>query len=77
LMMVTPGTPPDRVDLLQKTFADIVRDPGFVAEARKLNLSASHAGADEVRAAVEAAMTTIDKAGLAELRAIALDRYYQ
>ena len=76
LMMVTPGTPPDRVDLLQKTFADIVRDPGFVAEARKLNLSASHAGAEEVRATVEHAMTMLDKAGLAEIRQIALERYY-
>jgi tripartite-type tricarboxylate transporter receptor subunit TctC len=76
LVMVTPGTPQDRVDLLQKTFADIIRDPGFVAEARKLNLSASHAGAEEVRATVEQAMTMLDKAGLAEIRQIALERYY-
>src|SRR5882724_4497321 len=77
LMVVTPGTPRDRLDLLQKTFAEIVRDPAFIAEAKRLNLSANHAGADEVRAAVEQAMTTLDKAGLAEMRAIALERYYQ
>jgi tripartite-type tricarboxylate transporter receptor subunit TctC len=77
LMLVTPGTPPERVDLLQKTLAEIIRDPGFVAEVRKLNLSASHAGADEVRATIERAMTTLDRAGLAELRSIALERYYQ
>jgi tripartite-type tricarboxylate transporter receptor subunit TctC len=76
LMVVTPGTPQDRVDLLQKTFAEIVRDPAFIAEARRLSLSANHAGADEVRAAVEQAMTTLDKAGLAEMRSIALERYY-
>src|SRR5262249_62327351 len=76
LMMVAPGTPPDRIDLLQKTFPDVVRDPGFVAEARKLNLSASHAGAEEVRATVEHALTMLDKAGLAEIRQIALERYY-
>src|SRR5262249_46083313 len=69
LMMVTPGTPPDRVDLWQRTFAEIVRDPAFVAEVKRLSLSASHAGPDEVRAAVEAAMTMLDKAGLAETRA--------
>jgi tripartite-type tricarboxylate transporter receptor subunit TctC len=73
---VTPGAPQDRVDLLQKTFADIIRDPQFVAEARKLSLSASHAGAEEVRATVEQAMTMLDKAGLVEIRQIALERYY-
>ncbi len=76
LMMVTPGTPPDRVELLQRTFADVIGDPAFVAEARKLNLSANHAGADEVRAAVEQAMSMLDQAGLAEIRQIALERYY-
>jgi hypothetical protein len=30
-----------------------------------------------VRATVEQAMTMLDKAGLAEIRQIALDRYYQ
>jgi len=75
--MVTPGTPPERVDLLQKTLAEIIRDPAFVAETKKLTLSANHAGADEVRATVEQAMTLLDKAGLAEIRQIALDRYYQ
>jgi tripartite-type tricarboxylate transporter receptor subunit TctC len=77
LMVVTPGTPPERIDLLQKTLAEIIRDPAFVAEAKKLSLSANHAGADEVRATVEQAMTMLDKAGLAEIRQIALDRYYQ
>jgi tripartite-type tricarboxylate transporter receptor subunit TctC len=77
LMVVTPGTPPDRVDLLQKTLAEIIRDPAFVAEAKKLSLSANYAGADEVRATVEQAMTMLDKASLAEIRQIALDRYYQ
>ena len=77
LMVVTPGTPPERVDLLQKTLAEIIRDPAFVAEAKKLSLSANHAGADEVRATVEQAMTLLDKAALAEIRHIALERYYQ
>jgi tripartite-type tricarboxylate transporter receptor subunit TctC len=77
LMVVTPGTPPERVDLLQKTLAEIIRDSAFVAEAKKLSLSANHAGADEVRATVEQAMTLLDKAGLAEIRQIALERYYQ
>jgi tripartite-type tricarboxylate transporter receptor subunit TctC len=77
LMLVTPGTPPDRIDLLQRTFAEIVRDPAFIAEVRRLSLSANHASADEVRAMVERAMTTLDQVGLAEIRTIALERYYQ
>ena len=77
LMLVTPGTPPDRVDLLQKALGDIIRDPVFVAEVRRFNLSANHAGVDEVRAMVERAMTTLDGAGLLEMRNIALERYYQ
>ena len=77
LIVVTPGTPQDRVDLLEKTLAETIRDPAFIAEARRLNLSANHAGADEVRAAVEQAMTTLDKSSLAEMRTIALERYYQ
>jgi putative tricarboxylic transport membrane protein len=77
LLLVTPGTPPDRVELLQGTLAEIIRDPAFIAEVKRFNLSANHAGADEVRAAVERAMTTLDKTSLAELRSIALERYYQ
>jgi tripartite-type tricarboxylate transporter receptor subunit TctC len=77
LIMVTPGTPHDRVELLRKAFADVVSDPAFVAEVRKLGLSANHAGADEVRATVEHAMTMLDPAGLAEVRQIALERYYR
>jgi tripartite-type tricarboxylate transporter receptor subunit TctC len=74
---VTPGTPPSRVELLRKVLADIIRDPAFIAEVKRFNLSANFAGADEVRAAVEQAMTALDPASLAEMRAIALDRYHQ
>jgi tripartite-type tricarboxylate transporter receptor subunit TctC len=77
LMMVTPGTPQDRLDLLRQTFAEVIRDGGFIAEVKKLGLSANHAGADEVRAAIEQAMTTLDQQGLAEVRNVALERYYQ
>lgn len=76
LIVATPGTPPDRVDLLRASFADILRDGAFVAEVKKYNLSPSYASADQVRAAVEQAMTMLDEAGIAEVRQIALDRYY-
>ena len=44
---------------------------------KKFKLAANYAGADEVAAAVEQAMTTLDKSRLAEVRNIALERYYQ
>ena len=76
VILVTPGTPPDRVELLRKALAEILRDPAYVAEVRKFNLAAAYASADEVRATVEKAMTTLDEKGLAEMKEIALDRYY-
>ena len=76
IILVTPGTPQDRVDLLRKMLAEILRDPAFVAEVTRFSLAAGYASADEVRATVERAMTTLDAKGLAEMRDIALDRYY-
>jgi tripartite-type tricarboxylate transporter receptor subunit TctC len=76
VILATPGTPPDRVEVLRRALADVLRDPAYIAEIRKVNLAAGFAGADEVRAAVEKAMTTLDEKGLAEMREIALERYY-
>jgi hypothetical protein len=38
---VTPGTPPDRLQLLQQAFIKALRDPELLAEARKANLEVS------------------------------------
>jgi hypothetical protein len=43
----------------------------------KVNLAAAYLGADEVQASVEKAMTTLDAKGLAAMKDIALNRYYQ
>jgi tripartite-type tricarboxylate transporter receptor subunit TctC len=76
VILATPGTPPERVELLRRALADVLRDPAYIAEIRKVNLAAGFADADEVRAAVDKAMTTLDEKGLAEMREIALERYY-
>ena len=76
VILATPGTPSERVEVLRRALADVLRDPAYIAEIRKVNLAAGFAGADEVRAAVEKAMTTLDEKGLAEMREIALERYY-
>jgi tripartite-type tricarboxylate transporter receptor subunit TctC len=76
VIVVTPGTPQERVDFLRKELAVILRDPEFVAQVKKHNLAAGYASAEEVRATVERAMTTLDAKGLAEIKDIALNRYY-
>jgi len=76
VILTTPGTPKERVDYLRATLAEILRDPAFIAEMKKVNLSAGYLGADEVQASVEKAMTTLDAKGLAEMKDIALNRYY-
>jgi tripartite-type tricarboxylate transporter receptor subunit TctC len=77
VVMVTPGTPEDRTNLLRAVFTDVIHDPAFVADVKRLSLSVNYASANEVRASVEQAMETLDKAGVAEVRDVALNRYYQ
>jgi tripartite-type tricarboxylate transporter receptor subunit TctC len=76
VILATPGTPQDRVDLLRNVLGEILTDPAFIAEVKKLNLSAGYASAEQVRATVESAMTSFDEKGLAEVKEIALKRYY-
>jgi tripartite-type tricarboxylate transporter receptor subunit TctC len=77
IILVTPGTPQDRVDLLRKVLGEIIPSHEFMAQIEKFKLSASYASAEQVRDTVERAMTTLDAKGLAEMRQIALDRYYK
>jgi tripartite-type tricarboxylate transporter receptor subunit TctC len=43
-----PGTPQDRVQLLRKAFSDALKDPEFLAEAKKANLDISPIGGEEL-----------------------------
>lgn len=76
VILTTPGTPKERVDYLRATLAEILRDPAFIAEMKKVNLSAGYLSAEDVQASVEKAMTTLDAKGLADMKDIALNRYY-
>ena len=76
VILVTPGTPQDRVDLLRTMLGEILTDPGFVAEAKKQNLTAGYVGAEQVGATVESAMTTLDEKALARVKENTLERYY-
>ena len=46
--VTTPGTPRDRVQLLRKAFADTLKDPDFVAEAKKVQLEVNPLTGEEV-----------------------------
>ena len=48
----TPGTPKDRVRILQKAFSDTLKDPEFVAEAKKAQLEIDPLTGEEVGKAV-------------------------
>jgi tripartite-type tricarboxylate transporter receptor subunit TctC len=76
VILTTPGTPKERVDYLRAALADVLRDPAFIAEMKKVNLAAAYLSADDVQASVEKAMTTLDAKGLAAMKDIALNRYY-
>lgn len=56
---VGPGVPPDRVAALRRAFAQMVRDPAFLADAEKLKLEISDPmTGEEVQAAVVKLMAT-------------------
>ena len=76
MILVTPGTPQDRVDLLRKLLGEILTDPAFVAEAKKQNLSAGYIDAERVRVTVASAMATLDDKELSQVKEITLDSYY-
>jgi hypothetical protein len=52
LYAVPPGTPKERVKMLQKTFMDTMKDPDFQAEARKSNLDIDPTSGEEAEKAI-------------------------
>jgi tripartite-type tricarboxylate transporter receptor subunit TctC len=53
LYAVPPGTPKDRVKTLQKSFMDTMKDPEFVADAKKGNLEIDPTSGEDVGKAVD------------------------
>jgi tripartite-type tricarboxylate transporter receptor subunit TctC len=43
-----PGTPKDRVELLRRAFRETMKDPDYLAEARKVNLDVDPVSGDEL-----------------------------
>jgi len=51
--VVPPGTPKDRVEMLRKAFVDTLKDPEFLAEAKKANLDINPLDGIELERAVK------------------------
>ncbi|MPZ78855.1 MAG: hypothetical protein GEU77_20320 [Deltaproteobacteria bacterium] len=64
-----PGTPKERVKILQKAFVDTMKDPEFLAEAKKSNLDIDPVSPEEVEKTV-ARFFKLDAALVAKLREI-------
>lgn len=73
---MTPGVPRDRVDFMRAKLREILTDPDFIAEAKKMNLSAGYASAGDLGDMMARAIRTLDAKGLAELKDIVVNRYY-
>jgi tripartite-type tricarboxylate transporter receptor subunit TctC len=67
--VTTPGTPKDRVQMLRKAFADTLRDPDFLAEAKKVQLDVNPLTGDEVKSVVDG-LFKLDPAIVAKLSSI-------
>ena len=76
VILITPGTPQERVDHLRKALARDPARPGLHRRDEEVQSRGRLSQRREVEATVEHAMTTLDDKGLAEMKDIALNRYY-
>src|SRR5262249_7504200 len=51
--LAPPGVPADRTATLRKAFMDAMKDPGFLAEAEKMQLEVDPVSGDAVQAIVQ------------------------
>jgi tripartite-type tricarboxylate transporter receptor subunit TctC len=50
---VPPGTPPDRIRLLRRAFAQTLNDPEFVAEAKKVKFEVTYTSGEQIEKYVD------------------------
>jgi len=51
-VLVTPGTPPDRVKILRDSFAKVLNDEELLAEAKKGRMDVGYTSGEELEALV-------------------------
>lgn len=56
LMLVTPGTPPDRVKILREAYAKALKDPELLAEAKKGRMDVDPSSGEELDALIKEVM---------------------
>ena len=66
---LAPGTPKARVQLLRKAFADTLKDPQLLAEAKKANLEIEYVSGEDVEAIVQG-LYKIEPAFVAKLKQV-------
>lgn len=59
---VPPGTPKDRLQLLRKAFADTLKDPEFIAEAKKVKFETTYVSGEQVEKLVDNVMSITPRA---------------
>ena len=59
---VPPGTPKERLQLLRKAFGDTLKDPEFLAEAKKVKFKVTYVPGEEVEKKVEGMLAITPKA---------------
>jgi tripartite-type tricarboxylate transporter receptor subunit TctC len=64
-----PGTPKERVQILRKAFSDTLKDPEFLAEAKKGNLDIEAVTGEEIETIVND-LFKLEPAWVAKLKAI-------
>ena len=69
VFVTAPGTPKDRVQILRKGFADTLKDPEFVAEAKKAGLEIDPLTGEEVEKIV-AGLFNLSPATVTKLAAV-------
>jgi Uncharacterized protein conserved in bacteria len=66
---VAPGTPKPRVQLLRKAFADVLKDPELLSEAKKASLDIQYVSGEETDAVVQG-LFKIEPAFIAKMKQV-------
>ena len=57
-MVAPPGTPPERVAVLRKAFEAVMRDPEYLADAKKQHLEAEFMRGEEIEKLIKRVMAS-------------------
>jgi hypothetical protein len=71
LYALPPGTPKDRVRILQRSFMETMKDADFLAEAKKSNLEIDPTSGEDARRAIDS-LFLLEPALVAKMKAILL-----